>query len=223
MSCTRFELVSTSLPVSLHFVSWWGKSALCHRMFPLLNFVLTGNMTYRCTLVATRVPDALEVAYDHVRESLHRTTARRKQLYDIKAVNRKFRVGSWVLRYYPPAAQHKLWSPWIGPNQVIRQATGHARGIQKNLLYLYTWTIWNCVRARKTSNGILAFLLLNHCALSDRALMSVTLHQHRPWMCPRRIWEDMDSHHSHRVGPPSWSHRKCFICMLHQKHRLSGQ
>ena len=43
---------------------------------------------------ATGVQDALEVAYDHVRESLHRTAARRKRLYDIKAVNRKFPVGS---------------------------------------------------------------------------------------------------------------------------------
>ena len=67
----------------------------------------------------TWVRDALEVAYDHVRESLHRTAARRKRLYDVKAVNRKFPVGSLVLRYYPPAAQHKLGSPWIGPNQVV--------------------------------------------------------------------------------------------------------
>ena len=34
-----------------------------------------------------------------------------------------------MLRYYPPAAQHKLGSPWIGPNQVVRQATV---GIQRN-------------------------------------------------------------------------------------------
>ena len=81
---------------------------------------------------ATWVRDALEVAYDHVRESLHRTAARRKRLYDTKAVNRKFPVGSWVLRYYPPAAQHKLGSPWIGPHQVARQATGHTVGIQKD-------------------------------------------------------------------------------------------
>ena len=74
---------------------------------------------------ATWVRDALEVAYDHVRESLHRTAAWRKRLYDVKAVNRKFPVGSWVLRYNPTAAQHKLGSPWIGPNQVVRQATGH--------------------------------------------------------------------------------------------------
>ena len=80
---------------------------------------------------ATWVRDALEVAYDHVRHSLHRTAARRKRLCDTKAVNRKFPVGSWVLRYYPPAAQKKLGSPWVGPQQVVRQATGHTVGIQK--------------------------------------------------------------------------------------------
>ena len=81
---------------------------------------------------ATWVRDALEVAYDHVRQSLKRTAARRKRLYDIKAVNRKFPVGSWVLRYYPPAAQKKLGSPWVGPQQVVRMATGHTVGIQKD-------------------------------------------------------------------------------------------
>ena len=45
---------------------------------------------------ATWVRDALEVAYDHARESLHRTLARRKRLYDTNAVDRKFPVGSWV-------------------------------------------------------------------------------------------------------------------------------
>ena len=68
---------------------------------------------------ATWVRDALEVAYDHVRDSLQRTAAHRKRLYDTKAVNRKFPVGSWVLRYSPPATQHKLGSPWIGPHQVV--------------------------------------------------------------------------------------------------------
>ena len=58
---------------------------------------------------ATRVRDALEVAYDHVRESLRRTAARQKRLYDTKAVNRKFPVGSWVLRYYPP----RLNTSWV--------------------------------------------------------------------------------------------------------------
>ena len=35
------------------------------------------------------------------------------------------------MRYYPPVAQKKLGSPWIGPQQVVRQATGHTVGIQK--------------------------------------------------------------------------------------------
>ena len=68
---------------------------------------------------ATWVRDALEVAYDHVRSSLKKAASRRKRLYDTKAVNRKFPVGSWVLRYYPPATQHKLGSPWVGPHQVV--------------------------------------------------------------------------------------------------------
>ena len=58
---------------------------------------------------ATWVRDALEVAYDHVRHSLHRTAARQKRLYEVK-FNLKFSVGSWVLRYYPPVAQ-KSWDP----------------------------------------------------------------------------------------------------------------
>ena len=81
---------------------------------------------------ATWVRDALEVAYAHVRSTLKKTASRRKRLYDTKAVNRKFPVGSWVLRYYPPAAQHKLGSPWVGPHQVVRQATGHTVGIQRD-------------------------------------------------------------------------------------------
>ena len=78
------------------------------------------------------VRDALEVAYDHVRETLGRTAGRRKRLYDIKATERKFPLRSWVLRYYPPAAKNKLGSPWTGPHQVVRKATGHTVGIQKS-------------------------------------------------------------------------------------------
>ena len=46
-------------------------------------------------------------------------------------MNRKFPVGSWVLCYYPPAAQKKLGSAWVEPQQVVRQATGHTIGIQR--------------------------------------------------------------------------------------------
>ena len=40
---------------------------------------------------ATWVQDALEVAYYHVRHSLNHTAARRKRLYDVKAVIANFR------------------------------------------------------------------------------------------------------------------------------------
>ena len=96
------------------------------------SYALTGNMTWRHTLLQRGYGTLWEVACDHVHHSLHRTAARRKRLYDIKAVNRKFLVGSWVLRYYPPEAQKKLGSPWIGPQQVVRKATGHTVGIQKD-------------------------------------------------------------------------------------------
>ena len=72
---------------------------------------------------ATWVRNAPEVAYDHVIHTLQCTAARRKRLYDVKAVNRKFPVGSWVLRYYPRAAQKKLGSPWVGPQQVVGPST----------------------------------------------------------------------------------------------------
>ena len=97
-------------------------------------------------LFATWVRDALKVAYDHVRESLHRMAARRKRLYDTKAVNRIFPVGSWVLRYYPPAAQHKLGSPWIGPHLIksfVRPPVIPlvSKRTRKNLSCLFMWTI----------------------------------------------------------------------------------
>ena len=124
---------------------------------------------------ATWVRDALEVAYDHVRESLHRTESRRKRLYDIKVVNRKFPVGSWVLRYYPPATQHKLGSPWIGPNQVVQQATGHTVGIQKKpIVFVHVDELKLCPGPQDISWN----LQLNHYVLvrcpSDRALMLAT-------------------------------------------------
>ena len=37
-----------------------------------------------------------------------------------------------MLRHYPPAAQKKLGSPWVGPQEVVQMATGHTVGIQKD-------------------------------------------------------------------------------------------
>ena len=131
MSCMRTERVFMSRPGTINFGSWWGKSVLSQKDVSTAELRTHREHDTSPHTFATRVRDALEVAYHHVRESLQRTVARRKRLCDIKAVNRKFPVGSWMLRYYPPAAQHKLGYPWIGPNQVVRQATSHTVGIQK--------------------------------------------------------------------------------------------
>ena len=151
---------------------------------------------------ATWVRDALEVAYDYVRESLHMTVARRKRLYDIKTVNRKFPIGSWVLRYCPPAAQHKLGSPWIGPNQVVRQATGYTVGIQRDpenpivfvhvddlKLYLRPEDVRWTAGVPSLCASMVAFRPGSH--VSDIASTpSVDLSG----------WEDVASHHSRRTA-----------------------
>ena len=95
-------------------------------------------------------------------------SGRQKRLYDTKAVNRKFPVGSWVLRYYPPAAQHKLDSPWIGPNQVVCQATGHTVAIQRDqqkpIVLVHVDDI-KLTRHQMRPDGAQMSQLLNHCVL----------------------------------------------------------
>ena len=61
------------------------------------------------------VRDALEEAYDQVRQHSSQAVQRQKRLYDRRAVKRMFAVGDWVMRFYPPAKKCKLDSPWIGP------------------------------------------------------------------------------------------------------------
>ena len=61
---------------------------------------------------ATWVRDALEVAYDHVRDSLRKTASRRKRLYDTKAVI----IGSFRLgRGYYVITHRPLNINWVPP------------------------------------------------------------------------------------------------------------
>ena len=148
---------------------------------------------------ATWVRDALEVAYDHVRESLHRTAACRKRLYDTKAVNRKFPVGSWVLRYYPPAAQHKLGSPWIGPNQIVRQANSHRVGIHKSpekpIVFVHVDDFKLCPAPQDISWNPGASTAKSLCA----STVAIRPGSHISDITPSvdvSGWDEMDSHHS---------------------------
>ena len=62
-------------------------------------------------------------------------------------------MGLWVLRYYPPAAQKKLGSPWVGPQQGVRQATGHTVGIQKDtpIIFIHVDDLKICPTPQKVS------------------------------------------------------------------------
>ena len=76
------------------------------------------------------VRDALEEAYDQVRQHSGQAVQRQKRLYDRRAVKRKFAVGDWVMRFYTPAKKCKLDSPWIGPYLIV-SFIGWTIGIQK--------------------------------------------------------------------------------------------
>ena len=76
------------------------------------------------------VCDALEEAYEQVRQHSGQAVQRQKRLYDRRAVKRQFAVGDWAMRFYTPAKKCKLDSPWIGPYLVV-SLIGWAIGIQK--------------------------------------------------------------------------------------------
>ena len=65
-----------------------------------------------------------------MRAQQERATHRQKRNYDSKAVAHTFPMGSWVLRYHPPARKDKLCSPWIGPYKIVRAPMEWVVGIQ---------------------------------------------------------------------------------------------
>ena len=77
------------------------------------------------------VRDALEVAYEQVRQHYGQVVQRQKRLYDRREVKQLFAVGDWVMRYYTPAKKCKLDSAWTGPYLIV-SLIGWALGIQKN-------------------------------------------------------------------------------------------
>ena len=99
-------------------------------------------------------------------------------------------VGSWVLRYYPPVAEKKLGSPWIGPQQVVRQATSQTVGIQKEpdapIVFIHVDDLKICPPA-VIQDGHLSRRQRNHCVpaqwLSDRAPILAILILHHMWTC----------------------------------------
>ena len=77
------------------------------------------------------VRDALEEAYEQVRQHSGQAVQRQKRLYDRRAVKRQFAVGDWAMRFNTPAKKCKLDSAWIGPYWIV-SFIGWAIGIQKD-------------------------------------------------------------------------------------------
>ena len=77
------------------------------------------------------VRDALEEAYEQVRQHSGQAVQRQMRLYDRRAVKRLFAVGDWVMRFYTPAKKCKLDLAWIGPYLIV-SLIGWALGIQKD-------------------------------------------------------------------------------------------
>ena len=83
------------------------------------------------SLYAIWVRDALEEAYEQVRQHSGQAVQRQKRLYDRRAVKRHFAVGDWVMRFYTPAKKCNLDSSCIGPYLIV-SLIGWALGIQKD-------------------------------------------------------------------------------------------
>ena len=109
-----------------------------------------------------------------------------------------------MLRYYPPAAQHKLESPWIGPNQVVRQATGNTVGIQKgpekHIVFVHVDNLKLCPSPQVVSwnPGVSTAKLLCSSTVAFRP------GSHISNMTPTLSvdvsgWEETDSHHAGSV------------------------
>ena len=88
------------------------------------------------------------------RDQLGKAAVRQKRYYDQKVAERRFPIGSWVLRYYPPAAQHKLGRPWIGPFLVVHNAQGWTVGIQRAPLGEVKWVHIDHLKPCTTPEGI---------------------------------------------------------------------
>lgn len=68
------------------------------------------------------VQKEMEANFNKVREELQTAAIRQKRYYDKRAQTRRFKVGDWVWRFYPPhLTRSKLNSPYMGPYLVTER------------------------------------------------------------------------------------------------------
>ena len=74
---------------------------------------------------------ASQRACEYARERAAAALVRQKRTHDLKAAERKFPVGTWVLYWYPPKARPKLGLGWTGPYLVVKSHLGWMVTIQQ--------------------------------------------------------------------------------------------
>ena len=74
--------------------------------------------------------NSLSAAYQCASENLEHSAEIQKRLYDSKGCSRKFNIGDWVWRWYPPSDRLKFGRGWLGPFLVIQQVNNVAYRIQ---------------------------------------------------------------------------------------------
>ncbi|XP_033761504.1 uncharacterized protein LOC117343268 [Pecten maximus] len=75
---------------------------------------------------------AMNTAFDSANNNLGLSAKRQKKYYDIGTKDKDIEVGTWVWRWYPPAAGQKLELGWTGPHLVIARLSELTYTIQKD-------------------------------------------------------------------------------------------
>ena len=166
------------------------ESALCHIMFPLLNLVLTWNMTYRH--IRSRL--GLMIMFEN--HCIGQRPARSGYMTLRQWIGNSL-LNRGCYHSYPPAARHKLGSPWIGPNQVVRQTVGIQRSPDKPIVFVHVDDLklcpapedvkWNpgISTAKSQCTSTVAFRPGSHVSdITSTPSVNVS------------SWEDADGHHS---------------------------
>ena len=78
------------------------------------------------------IKQSLKHTYSFANDHLNVSARRQKYYYDLKAKPTSYKVGSFVWRWYWPAARGKLGKGWVGPFRVIKCPTSIHCVIQKS-------------------------------------------------------------------------------------------
>ena len=69
-------------------------------------------------------------AFEFARENLGKSAVRQERLYNRRSDIRRYNIGDWVWRWYPPKAKEKLGKGWTGPYLILDKLTDLTYKIQ---------------------------------------------------------------------------------------------